>query len=332
MALKISFVPHKIPAFPGSEHRSHRVLMASTLHSPKIEVGKAKKPFTPPREVHVQVTHSMPPEKRNLQLAARLGEQNLLVHLKHVEKCWQPSDFLPDPSSEGFHDQVKELRERSKEIPDDYFVVLVGDMITEEALPTYQTMINTLDADPRTENNPYLGFIYTSFQERATFISHGNTARLAKEHGDLKLAQICGTIASDEKRHETAYTKIIEKLFEIDPDGTVLCLADMMRKKITMPAHLMYDGKDDNLFEHFSAVAQRLSVYTAKDYADILEFLVARWEVEKLTGLSGEGRKAQDYVCGLPPRIRRLEERAHARAKQAPDVPFSWLFGKEIKV
>ena len=31
------------------------------------------------------------------------------------------------------------------ELPDDYFVVLVGDMITEEALPTYQTMLNTLD-------------------------------------------------------------------------------------------------------------------------------------------------------------------------------------------
>ncbi|KAF4370830.1 hypothetical protein F8388_011813 [Cannabis sativa] len=75
--------------------------------------------------------------------------------------------------------------------------------------------------DRRTENNPYLGFICTQFQERATVISHGNTARLAKEHGDLKLAQICGTIATDEKRHKTAYTKIVEKLFEIDPVGTV---------------------------------------------------------------------------------------------------------------
>jgi acyl-[acyl-carrier-protein] desaturase len=37
------------------------------------------------------------------------------------------------------------LRERTDELPDEYFVVLVGDMITEEALPTYQTMINTLD-------------------------------------------------------------------------------------------------------------------------------------------------------------------------------------------
>lgn len=97
-----------------------------------------------------------------------------------------------------------------------------------------------------------------------------------------------------------------------------------------MPAHLMYDGEDDNLFENFSSVAQRLGVYTAKDYADILEFLVARWEVEKLTGLSGEGRKAQDYVCNLPPRIRRLEERAQARAKQGSPVSFSWIYGREV--
>ncbi|XP_059289092.1 stearoyl-[acyl-carrier-protein] 9-desaturase, chloroplastic, partial [Lycium ferocissimum] len=354
------------------------------------EGGNLKKPFSPPREVHVQVTHSMPPEKREIFDSLHdWAENNILVHLKPVEKCWQASDFLPDPASEGFDEQIKELRERCKEIPDEYFVVLVGDMITEEALPTYQTMLNTLDGvrdetgasltpwaiwtrawtaeenrhgdllnkylylsgrvdmrqvektiqyligsgmDPRTENNPYLGFIYTSFQERATFISHGNTARHAKEYGDMKLAQVCGIIAADEKRHETAYTKIVEKLFEVDPDGTVLAVADMMRKKISMPAHLMYDGRDDNLFEHFSAVAQRLGVYTAKDYADILEFLVGRWEIEKLTGLSGEGHKAQDYVCGLAPRIRKLEERAQARAKQKAPVPFSWVFGREIEL
>ncbi|PSS35740.1 Stearoyl-[acyl-carrier-protein] 9-desaturase [Actinidia chinensis var. chinensis] len=396
MAMKlnpISFHIQKYPSFslpPTASLRSPKIVMASTLRSGSKEVENLKKPFSPPREVHVQVTHSMPPQKieifKNLEDWA---EQNILVHLKPVEKSWQPQDFLPDSASEGFHDQVKELRERAKEIPDDYFVVLVGDMITEEALPTYQTMLNTLDGvrdetgasptswaiwnrawtaeenrhgdllnkylylsgrvdmkqiektiqyligsgmDPRTENSPYLGFIYTSFQERATFISHGNTARQAKDHGDIKLAQICGTIASDEKRHETAYTKIVEKLFEIDPDGTVLSLADMMKKKISMPAHLMFDGRDDNLFEHFSAVAQRLGVYTAKDYADILEFLVGRWKVDEITGLSSEGRKAQDYVCGLPPRIRRLEERAQSRAKQTQYVPFSWIFDREVKL
>lgn len=148
----------------------------------------------------------------------------------------------------------------------------------------------------------------------------------------MKLAQICGTIAADEKRHETAYTKIVEKLFEIDPDGTVMAFADMMRKKISMPAHLMYDGRNDNLFDNFSSVAQRLGVYTAKDYADILEFLVGRWKISDLSGLSGEGNKAQDYLCGLSPRIRRLDERAQARAKKGPKIPFSWIHDREVQL
>ncbi len=41
--------------------------------------------------------------------------------------------------------QVVELRKRTDNLPDDYWVVLVGDMITEEALPTYMAMLNTLD-------------------------------------------------------------------------------------------------------------------------------------------------------------------------------------------
>lgn len=336
--------------------------------------------------------HSLPPEKKEIfDSLERWAEDNVLVFLKPVEKSWQPQDYLPDPSSEGFYDEVKELRERAEDIPDDYFVCLVGDMVTEEALPTYQTMLNILDGgvgdetgtsltswaiwtrawtaeenrhgdlmnkylyltgrvdmrqtektiqyligagmDPKSESNPYLGFVYTSFQERATFVSHGNTARHVKKYGDLKLAQICGTIAADEKRHETAYTKIVEKLFEIDPDYTVQAFATMMRKKITMPAHLMYDGQEDNLFDHFSAVAQRVGVYTAMDYADILEFLVQRWNVADLTGLSGEGRRAQDFLCSLGPRFRKLEERAQGKVKQSsPVVPFSWIFGREVQL
>lgn len=41
--------------------------------------------------------------------------------------------------------QLAELRKRTDCLPDDYFVALVGDMITEEALPTYMAMLNTLD-------------------------------------------------------------------------------------------------------------------------------------------------------------------------------------------
>ncbi|URE08617.1 hypothetical protein MUK42_35377 [Musa troglodytarum] len=145
------------------------------------------------------------------------------------------------------------LRSRAAEIPDAYYVCLVGNMITEEALPTYENVLNTFDGTRdetgasttawarwtrkwtaeenrhgdvlskylylsgrlnmrqiettiqhligagmmiEADNDPYRGFVYTSFQERATFISHGNTARKAKEHGDVLLARICGLIAA----------------------------------------------------------------------------------------------------------------------------------------
>ncbi|CAG7908533.1 unnamed protein product, partial [Brassica rapa] len=69
-----------------------------------------------------------------------------------------------------------------------------------------------------------------------------------------------------------------------------------------------------------------------KDYADILEFLVGRWKIESLKGLSGEGNKAQDYLCGLSPRIRRLYERAQGRAKKGAKVPFSWIHDREAQI
>eukprot|EP00897_Mesotaenium_endlicherianum_P010654 jgi/Mesen1/9617/ME000659S08987 len=349
-----------------------------------------KKPRGTPLDTVHSKSHSLTVERHEIvkSMDSWAGD-TLLPLLKSVEKNWQPQDYLPNAEGEEFIDEVRELRERALCLPDDYLVCLVGDMVTEEALPTYQTMLNTLDGtrdetgasptpwgiwtrmwtaeenrhgdllnkylylsgrvdmrqvektvqyligsgmDPKTENNPYLGFVYTSFQERATFISHGNTARHAKAFGDERLATICGIIAADERRHEIAYAKIVERLFELDPTGAMLAFDDMMRKGIVMPAHLMYDGESDTLFHDFSEVAQRTGVYTANDYADIMEHLIKRWNVEKIEGLSSEGNKAQDYLCKLPPRIRKLGERAHAKAKKQPQKSkkFSWVYNREV--
>ncbi|EEF47335.1 stearoyl-ACP desaturase [Ricinus communis] len=321
-------------AFQTTQHP--KIIMATLDSTSTRENLNVERPYRPAKQVQFQVIHSMPPQKIEIFKSLEgWAEKNLLVHLKPVEKCWQPQDFLPQPDSEGFYDQVKELRERSQPLSDDYFAVLVGDMITEEAIPTYQSVLNTLDgvrdetgaslspwaiwtrAWTAEENrhgdllNKYLyltGRVDMKMIEKTIqyligcgmvghlmcFLIKSNirvpwyTARLAKEQGDMKLAQICGTIAADEKRHETAYVKIVEKLFEIDPDATVLAFAEMMKKRIQMPAVLVYDGKDENLFEHYSGAAQRVGVYTVKDYGDILEFLVKRWEVEELGGVSEE--------------------------------------------
>ena len=298
--------------------------------------------------------------------------------LKPVGESWQPSDFLPDLHGEGWVDRLTALRERARALPDDLLAVLVGDMVTEEALPTYQTWLNRLQGltdptgtsddpwarwsrgwtaeenrhgdllnrylafsgrvnmravettihhllnrgfDPQTENDPYLGFVYTSFQERATKISHRNVATLAKKAGEDSLHVICGVIAGDEARHEKAYKLFMEQVFVLDPTGAVRAFAAMMKKKITMPAVLMYDGRDDLLFARFSRVAQQLGVYTAYDYADIVDDLVASWKVAGLTGLTDMAAKAQDYVCGLAARYRTLAERVTLTGSER----FSWI-------
>ncbi|KAL4448205.1 hypothetical protein ABPG75_005424 [Micractinium tetrahymenae] len=348
--------------------------------------------------VNGQILHSATQEQLDVVKGMdKYAEEQVLPILKPVDKCWQPQDFLPDPESPEFLDAVHELRQRTKDVPDEYFVCLVGDMITEEALPTYMAMLNTLDGvrdetgaattpwgrwtrqwvaeenrhgdlmnkycwlsgrvdlrqvevtiqnligsgmDPKTENNPYLGFIYTSFQERATKVSHGNTARMAVEYGDDILGKVCGAIASDESRHEIAYTRIVDEFFRQDPNNAMLSFADMMRKQIVMPAHLMDDGKHGtmnngrNLFADFSDVAERIGVYNAADYCDIMEHLIQRWDIEHREGLRGDAAEAQEYLMALPSRFRKLSERASARkAKVKPvRVQFSWIFNREVTI
>jgi acyl-[acyl-carrier-protein] desaturase len=311
-------------------------------------------------------------------------EENLSSLLKPVDESWQPSDFLPDMKNENWHDELKLIRERAREIPDELLVVLVGDMVTEEALPSYQTWLNRLEGvtdvtgasssgwakwsrgwtseenrhgdllnkylyltgrvdmravevtvhhlinkgfDPKTGNDPYLGFIYTSFQERATKISHSNVGRLAKKSGEILLHKICGLIAGDEARHERAYKLFMAKVFEIDPVQAILSFAKMMKLKVTMPANMMSDGKDNNLFTKFSNVAQRLEVYTVKDYADIIKNLVEGWNISAIKGLSDTAAKAQDYLCTLSERYQALANR-FSFAGEAES--FSWIYDRKV--
>ncbi|KAF0921933.1 hypothetical protein E2562_020541 [Oryza meyeriana var. granulata] len=329
-------------------------------------------------------------------------EENMLPLLTPVDSAWQPHDFLPCSAAaagdgaaealEAFTEGVAELRAGAAGVPDEVLVCLVGNMVTEEALPTYQSMGNRSEGlgddtgvsalpwarwlrgwtaeenrhgdllnrylylsgrvDMRqvettvhhllrngmemlVPKSPYHSLIYGAFQERATFISHGHTARLAGQHGDRTLAKICGVIAADERRHEAGYTMASARLFELDPDGMVRALAYVMRGKVTMPGQLMSDGRDGDrsLFARFSAVAQRAGVYTARDYGDLVEHFVRRWRVAELAaGLSGEGRRAQEYLCGLAPKIRGMEELAHQRAGRSKPATacFSWIFDRPV--
>ena len=298
--------------------------------------------------------------------------------LKKIDTNWQPSDFLPESSSENFTAELKELQLQSKELPYDYLVVLVGDIITEEALPTYQSWLSDVTGidkmnpagwhkwvrmwsaeenrhgdllnkfvylsgrinmrqmetstqyliadgfDIGTGRDPYRNFVYTSFQELATNISHRRTATIAKSHGCAQLSKICGVIASDEARHAKAYKSFVSKIFEIDASEMMLAFEDMMRKKIVMPAHFLRQSgeKVGQAFDHFSDAAQRLGVYTTWDYTDILESLIKEWNIGNITGLNDKAEKARDYLMALPERFRRVAGR-HQRPQL--EYQFNWI-------
>jgi acyl-[acyl-carrier-protein] desaturase len=300
-------------------------------------------------------------------------------YLKNIDDNWQPSDFLPESNKEKFLEEIKELQLQCKELPYDYLVVLVGDVITEEALPTYESWLMDVEGISKTEpqgwskwirmwtaeenrhgdllnkylylsgrinmkqmeistqyliadgidngaaKDPYRNFVYTSFQELATNISHRRTATLAKQHGNDQLSKICGVIASDELRHAKAYKSFITKIFEIDPSEMMLAFEDMMRKKIVMPAHFLRQQgeKIGTTFTHFSDAAQRLGVYTSMDYTNILDSLIKEWNIANIGSLTSAAEKGRDYLMALPERFKRISE----RALRAPlEYKYNWIY------
>ena len=190
------------------------------------------------------------------------------------------------------------------------YLYLSGRVDMKEVERTTQYLLND-GIDIGTQKDPYKNFVYTSFQELATNISHNRVAKLAKEHSNKPLSRMCMMIAGDEMRHYTAYSEFVKEIFALDPSEMMLAFSYMMKHKIVMPAHFLRETghKIGVAFEEFSNTAQRLGVYTAQDYVDILRRLLKRWEIDSITGLTDEAERARDFVMALPARLERIGQR-----------------------
>ena len=320
-----------------------------------------------------------------LEVMAAIGKSmdDLLdKYLKPIESNWQPADLLPDARNPEFVNEIDEIQELAKEMDYDLLTVLIGDTITEEALPTYESWLMDVEGinqqydndnpngwsrwirgwtaeenrhgdllnkylflcgrvdmremevttqhlindgfDIGTGRHPYKNFVYTSFQELATNISHRRVATLVKKTGNTLLAKINGIIAADEARHASAYSDFVKRIFELDPSQMMTSFEEMMRRKIVMPAHFMRQSGDKvgELWSHFSDAAQRTKVYTAQDYITILSSLVKDWNIDKITDLNEVGEKARDYLMALPGRLQRITDRMQEPEKE---FQFKWI-------
>ena len=183
--------------------------------------------------------------------------------------------------------------------------------------------------DPYAGQDPYQGLVYTSIQERATAISHTNTGKLAESCSDVTLAKMCARIAGDEARHERAYKLFFGKIIELDPSGALQAFETMMKKKVIMPGQGMEDGKCDLFAQHVS-IAQRMKIYTTRDYAEVIAHFIDFWNISNLIHLSPEGAKAQEYLCGLSKPYLNRADRIESRIAKLPKAPCPWLFGRPI--
>ncbi|EIJ38529.1 acyl-ACP desaturase [Galbibacter orientalis] len=313
-----------------------------------------------------------------MQTIEKRVDSFLEQYLIPADQIWQPTDFLPDSQGENFFEEVKKIRGEAQELGYDFWVVLVGDTITEEALPTYESWLMDVEGvdqharngwskwvrhwtaeenrhgdvlnkylylsgrvnmkeievttqhmiadgfDIGTGRDPYKNFVYTSFQELATNISHKRVGQLAKKKGNPMLAKMCNIIAGDEMRHHLAYREFVKIIFDYDPSEMMIAFADMMKRKIVMPAQFVRESGDHigSAFENFSNAAQRLGVYTTFDYINILDRLNQYWEIDKIRELNDKGEKARDYLVRLPERLKRISERMST--PQDPHI-FKWV-------
>ena len=92
------------------------------------------------------------------------------------------------------------------------FLYLSGRINMREVEISTQHLIND-GFDIGTSHDPYRNFVYTSFQELATYISHNNVSKIAKVYGAKKLARMCKIIAGDEMRHHLAYSEFVRRIF-----------------------------------------------------------------------------------------------------------------------
>jgi acyl-[acyl-carrier-protein] desaturase len=119
-------------------------------------------PEASPLDAHAEVIRALEPAvARELRV------------LPPPASAWQPTDYLPDFAADGWQDELAALRTAASRLPDDLLVVLVGDMVTEEALPSYAMALNTLVQDETG----------TSARPWATWL-RGWTAE-ENRHGDL---------------------------------------------------------------------------------------------------------------------------------------------------
>jgi acyl-[acyl-carrier protein] desaturase len=188
----------------------------------------------------------------------------------------------------------------------DYLLVTRG--VDPERLE--QARMATLQAGWDSGGKPVLhSFVYVSFQELATRISHRNTGRYCD---DPIAERLLARIAMDENLHMIFYRDLVTAALEIAPSQALRAIADEV-------AGFVMPGSVIPGFARRAIQIARAGIYDLRIHHDeVIMQLVRHWRVFEITGLDADGEQAQhDLVAALAA----LDARATHFAERQGELP-----------
>ena len=174
---------------------------------------------------------------------------------------------------------------------------------------------------PAWDKDPYRVFAYTTVQERATQVSHGNTGKICAEY-DPVLGEALANVASEEARHFAFYRTMVTEILVRDPNEMLLSLA-LVLPGIDMPGHTIPG------FVQLADVIRRSGIYGPRDYLKIVQEQLKHWRIDTLEGLNEMGRKAQEKLMAIPARLERVAQIMETR-RHAKTFSFEVVFNREF--
>jgi acyl-[acyl-carrier-protein] desaturase len=192
----------------------------------------------------------------------------------------------------------------------DYLVVTRGVDPVELERARMDYMTTGYDSGDKT---PLEAVAYVSFQELATRVSHRNTGRAT---GDPIADKLLARIATDENLHMVFYRNLVDAAFDIDPDETMLAVANEVIN-FEMP------GANMAGFRKNSMLIAKAGIYDLRLHHDeVVAPILRKWRVFERSDLGAVGEQAREdlaaFLAGLDAQATRfVESRARARARVA---------------
>ena len=178
---------------------------------------------------------------------------------------------------------------------------------------------------PDWSGDAYATIAYTSFQERATQISHRNLGKVIRKVTPA-LAKILACIAGDESRHYKFYASMLKTLLNVDTKGA---LESMLRvlKSFQMPGH------DIPGFNEMSLVEHSLNIFGPKEFGEAITDVIKFTGLDKLTNLDTYCEELRQKIFAYPPRLFRFHEKLFNRVKEkVAGVTFDFVYNRPLVV